>query len=74
VDADRSSGFILQPGEGRSIDLGGFQMTVKATSEKTGGAFSLLEADEPPESKTQFLRPSRDGRLLRRAQRRHQER
>lgn len=43
-----NKGFVLQPNEGRSIDLGGFQMTVKATSEETGGAFSLLEADEPP--------------------------
>lgn len=49
MDADRGRGFILQPGEGRSIDLGGFQMTVKATSDETGGAFTLLEADEPPD-------------------------
>lgn len=41
-------GFVLQPGEGRSIDLGGFHMTVKATGDETDGAFSLLEADEPP--------------------------
>jgi quercetin dioxygenase-like cupin family protein len=39
---------ILRPGEGRSIDLGNFQMSVKATSEQTDGAFTLLEADEPP--------------------------
>ena len=39
---------MLQPGEGRSIDLGGFGMTVKATSDETDGAFSLLEAEEPP--------------------------
>jgi mannose-6-phosphate isomerase-like protein (cupin superfamily) len=39
--------FILKPGEGRSIDLGGFQMTVKASGEQTDGAFTLLEADEP---------------------------
>ncbi len=39
---------ILQPGEGRSIDLGPFSMSVKATAAETGGAFSLLEADEPP--------------------------
>jgi mannose-6-phosphate isomerase-like protein (cupin superfamily) len=39
---------ILRPGEGRSIDLGGFQMSVKATAEETGHAFTLLEADEPP--------------------------
>ncbi len=38
---------VLGPGEGRPIDLGGFQMSVKATGNETGGAFSLLEADEP---------------------------
>ena len=41
------TGFVLQPGEGRSIDLGRFGMSVKATHEQTGGSFSLLEADEP---------------------------
>jgi mannose-6-phosphate isomerase-like protein (cupin superfamily) len=40
--------FVLGPGEGRSIDLGAFGMTVKATSDETGGVFSLLEAEEPP--------------------------
>lgn len=39
--------FVLRPGEGRSIDLGGFRMSVKATDEDTGGAFTLLQADEP---------------------------
>jgi mannose-6-phosphate isomerase-like protein (cupin superfamily) len=39
--------FVLRPGEGRSIDLGGFRMTVKATREDTNGSFTLLEADEP---------------------------
>lgn len=39
--------FVLRPGEGRSIDLGGFRMSVKATDEETGGAFTLLQADEP---------------------------
>lgn len=39
--------FVLQPGEGRSIDLGPFSMSVKATAEATGDAFALLEADEP---------------------------
>ena len=39
--------FVLQPGEGRSIDLGGFLMTVKADADSTGDAFTLLEADEP---------------------------
>ncbi len=38
---------VLRPGEGRRIDLGGFRMFVKATQEETGGAFSMLEADEP---------------------------
>jgi mannose-6-phosphate isomerase-like protein (cupin superfamily) len=40
--------YVLQPGEGRPIDLGGFSMTVKATAEGTGGMFTLLEAAEPP--------------------------
>ncbi len=39
---------ILRPGEGRPIDLGGFQMSVKASGNDTGGSFSLLEANEPP--------------------------
>jgi len=32
---------VLRPGEGRHIDLGGFQMSVKATGNETGGVFSL---------------------------------
>ena len=40
--------FVLRPGEGRSIDLGGFRMSVKATHDDTNGAFSLLETQEPP--------------------------
>jgi mannose-6-phosphate isomerase-like protein (cupin superfamily) len=43
----RSRHIILRPGEGRSIDLGNFAMSVKATAEDTNGAFTLLEADEP---------------------------
>ncbi len=43
-----SQPFVLQPGEGRTIDLGGFLMSVKATAESTDGAFTLLEATEPP--------------------------
>jgi mannose-6-phosphate isomerase-like protein (cupin superfamily) len=39
--------YILRPGEGRSIDLRGFRMSVKAADEQTNGAFSLLEAEEP---------------------------
>jgi len=41
--------FVLRPGQGRAIDLGTFEMSVKATGESTGGAFSLLEAAEPPD-------------------------
>ncbi len=40
--------FVLLPGEGRTIDLGTFRMSVKADHAETGGAFALLEADEPP--------------------------
>src|SRR5919112_4889883 len=40
--------FALAPGEGRSIGLGAFGMTVKANSDETDGVFSLLEAEEPP--------------------------
>jgi len=42
-------GFVLLPGEGRAIDLGGFQMSIKAGAQDTDSAFSLLEADEPPD-------------------------
>jgi mannose-6-phosphate isomerase-like protein (cupin superfamily) len=38
---------VLRPGEGRAIDLGNFAMSLKASGEQTGGAFSLLEATEP---------------------------
>jgi quercetin dioxygenase-like cupin family protein len=34
-------------GEGRTIDLGAFRMTVKAEATDTGGSFALLEASEP---------------------------
>jgi len=40
--------FVLAPGEGRTIDLGAFGMTVKAGWDETDGVFSLLEAEEPP--------------------------
>src|SRR5688500_6488295 len=39
---------VLRPGEGRSINMGNFRMSVMASSEETDGAFTLLEADEPP--------------------------
>ena len=47
--AGGGEGYVLQPGEGRLIDLGGFSMSVKATDEGTGGMFTLLEAEEPPD-------------------------
>lgn len=46
---EKVDAIILQPGQGRSIDLGGFQMSVKATGDVTNGSFSLLETDEPPD-------------------------
>jgi mannose-6-phosphate isomerase-like protein (cupin superfamily) len=39
--------FVLRPDQGRTIDLGGFRVSVKADANDTDGAFSLLEADEP---------------------------
>jgi mannose-6-phosphate isomerase-like protein (cupin superfamily) len=39
---------VLRPGEGQSIDLGNFEMSVLVTGSETGGTFSLLEATEPP--------------------------
>jgi mannose-6-phosphate isomerase-like protein (cupin superfamily) len=46
--AGANEAYVLAPGEGRSIDLGAFAMTVKANSAETNGVFSLLEAEEPP--------------------------
>ena len=40
--------FVLGPGDGRSIPLGSFSMSLKASEDDTAGAFSLLEATEPP--------------------------
>jgi mannose-6-phosphate isomerase-like protein (cupin superfamily) len=39
---------VLGPGEGRVLDMGPFSMSVKADAALSGGAFSLLEATEPP--------------------------
>ena len=39
---------MLGPGEGRDIDLGNFRMSLKASGDDTVEAFSLLEAEEPP--------------------------
>lgn len=40
--------FVVRPAEGRRIDLGDFEMVVKADAETTGGVVSVLEAAEPP--------------------------
>jgi mannose-6-phosphate isomerase-like protein (cupin superfamily) len=40
--------FVVPPGGGRQIDLGPFEMALKASGEETRGIFSLLEAHEPP--------------------------
>ncbi|HEU0245667.1 MAG TPA: cupin domain-containing protein [Gaiellaceae bacterium] len=40
--------YAFGPGEGRSIDLGDFAMTVKAEERQTDGVVSVLEAEEPP--------------------------
>ena len=47
MNEEPADAFVLRPDEGRPIDLGGFRMSVKAARDDTGGAFSLLEADEP---------------------------
>ena len=39
---------VLLPGEGQTIDLGNFEMSVKASGAETRGLFALLEAAEPP--------------------------
>ena len=40
--------FVLRPGQGRDIDMGNFRMSLKASGDETAQAFSLLEAEEPP--------------------------
>jgi quercetin dioxygenase-like cupin family protein len=47
-DTPQPRSFVLLPGEGRTIDLATFRMCVKAGHAETGGAFALLEAEEPP--------------------------
>jgi mannose-6-phosphate isomerase-like protein (cupin superfamily) len=39
---------VVPPGEGRLIDLGDFEMRIKADARSTGGLVSVLEATEPP--------------------------
>jgi hypothetical protein len=46
--ADGGLCFVVAPGEGRLIDLGEFEMRVKAETTSTRGVVSVLEATEPP--------------------------
>jgi quercetin dioxygenase-like cupin family protein len=46
--ASGARAFVVAPREGRLIDLGEFEMTLKASAEETAGVVSLLEAEEPP--------------------------
>jgi mannose-6-phosphate isomerase-like protein (cupin superfamily) len=39
-------GVVHLPGEGRGIDMGGFQVLVHADADTTNGAFSLVETSE----------------------------
>ena len=39
-------GLVLLPGEARTIDLGGFGVTVLADEDTTGSAFSIIETAE----------------------------
>jgi mannose-6-phosphate isomerase-like protein (cupin superfamily) len=48
MSEQRERAFVLRPGEGRDIDMGNFRMSLKASGEETDQAFSLLEAEEPP--------------------------
>jgi len=48
MSSEPQRALVLAPGEGRSIDLGNFAMSVKAGADLTGSAFTLLEATEPP--------------------------
>ncbi len=45
-----SEAYIVEPGEGRRLDLGTFAAVVLATEEQTAGAFTLLRTEgEPPD-------------------------
>jgi mannose-6-phosphate isomerase-like protein (cupin superfamily) len=46
--ADPGRCFVVAPEGGRLIDLGDFEMRVKADAASTCGAVSVLEATEPP--------------------------
>ena len=44
-----SEAFVVQPGEGRLLDLGTFQAVVLAPSAHTDGAFTLLQTQQEPQ-------------------------
>ena len=46
--AEEPRAFVVMPGQGRLLDLGGFEMRVKADGGNTDGVVSVLEATEPP--------------------------
>src|SRR5213080_311103 len=46
--AEEPRAFVVMPGQGRLLDLGGFEMRVKADGGNTYGVVSVLEASEPP--------------------------
>ena len=47
MELDESFGYALKNGEGVQIDFRGTQMTVKASAEQSGGAYSLIEMRHP---------------------------
>ena len=63
-----SSALVLGPGEGRSIDLGNFAMSVKASAVDTGSAFTVggcrarrfrpAHAHPPPSRKLNVYTPA----------------
>lgn len=46
--SEGNGSIVLRQGEGRAIPLGNFTMSLKADGAATAGAFTLLEAAEPP--------------------------
>ncbi|MCW2802210.1 MAG: Cupin 2 conserved barrel domain protein [Propionibacteriaceae bacterium] len=45
-----SEAFVVQPGQGRRLDLGNFEAVVLATAAQTSGEFTLLQLEkEPPD-------------------------
>ena len=48
--AEEPRAFVVMPGQGRLLDLGGFEMRVKADGGNTDGVVSVLEARDPEEA------------------------